>query len=142
MVKRDEEVIKQILEYVLDKRYCQAILIDGEWGTGKTFFVNHLSLQGKKDGNLGINIEHRLSLFGLYVFVDILLETATELLNVVPAQRQSGCVGVSAEVDEQVAATLDCRVDVEARHAACRTRSEVAVASEHYGRAEVDFGES
>ena len=27
MVKRDEEVIKQILEYVLDKRYCQAILI-------------------------------------------------------------------------------------------------------------------
>lgn len=39
MVKRDEEVIKQILEYVLDKRYCQAILIDGEWGTGKTFFV-------------------------------------------------------------------------------------------------------
>ena len=39
MVKRDEDVINQILEYVSDERYCQAILLDGEWGAGKTFFV-------------------------------------------------------------------------------------------------------
>ena len=39
MVKRDEDVINQILEYVSDERYCQAILLDGEWGSGKTFFV-------------------------------------------------------------------------------------------------------
>ena len=92
--------------------------------------------------DFGVDVEHRLCLFGLYVLVYISLESVAELLDVVPTQRQSGCVGVSAEVDEQVAATLDSRVDVEARHAACRTRSEVAVASEHYGRAEVDFGES
>lgn len=50
MVKRDEEVIKQILEYVLDKRYCQAILIDGEWGTGKTFLLrtNYLTGYGRR----------------------------------------------------------------------------------------------
>lgn len=39
MIMRDEDVLKQILEYVKDDRYHQAVLIDGEWGAGKTFFV-------------------------------------------------------------------------------------------------------
>lgn len=63
MVKRDEEVIKQILEYVLDKRYCQAILIDGEWGTGKTFFVKDKLLNRLRETVPQKNIYY-VSLYG------------------------------------------------------------------------------
>ena len=92
--------------------------------------------------DFGINIEHRLGLFGLNMLVDIFLEAAAELLNVVPTKRQSGRIGMSAKIDEQVAATLYGRVDVKTRNAACRTRSKVAVACEHHSRTEIDFGES
>lgn len=64
MVKRDEEVIKQILEYVLDKRYCQAILIDGEWGTGKTFFVKDKLLNRLRETVPQKNIYY-VSLYGI-----------------------------------------------------------------------------
>lgn len=39
METKDENIIKIIIEYVKEERYKQAILIDGEWGVGKTFFV-------------------------------------------------------------------------------------------------------
>lgn len=39
MVMKDDDIIKNVLEYVKDERYRQAVLIDGEWGAGKTFFV-------------------------------------------------------------------------------------------------------
>ena len=35
----DEQIIKVITDYVCEDRYKQAILIDGEWGSGKTHFV-------------------------------------------------------------------------------------------------------
>lgn len=35
----NKKIINQILDYIKDERYRQAILIDGEWGTGKTFLV-------------------------------------------------------------------------------------------------------
>lgn len=40
MVMKDDDIIKNVLEYVKDERYRQAVLIDGEWGSGKTFFVS------------------------------------------------------------------------------------------------------
>ena len=47
----------------------------------------------------GIYIQDGLRLLGLYVLVDIPLEAAAELGDVVPAQRQACRIGVAAEVD-------------------------------------------
>ena len=35
----DEQIIEIISDYIFDERNKQAILIDGEWGCGKTYFV-------------------------------------------------------------------------------------------------------
>lgn len=45
MIMRDDDIIKKVLAYVADERYRQAVLIDGEWGTGKTFFVKEKLLK-------------------------------------------------------------------------------------------------
>lgn len=37
-----EDIEKSISSYVFDKRKKQAVLLDGEWGCGKTFFVNNI----------------------------------------------------------------------------------------------------
>ena len=39
MVMKDDDAIKNVLAYLKDERCRQAVLIDGEWGAGKTFFV-------------------------------------------------------------------------------------------------------
>lgn len=49
MQLRDEEIIKLLLDYVSDKRYKQAVLIDGEWGTGKTYFIKEKLLKTIKE---------------------------------------------------------------------------------------------
>ena len=90
----------------------------------------------------GIYIQDGLRLLGLYVLVDIPLEAAAELGDVVPAQRQACRIGVAAEVDQHVAATLDGRIDVEAGDAAGRAGGKLTVASQHNRRPEIDFCES
>ena len=90
----------------------------------------------------GVYVQDGLRLLGLNVLVDVLVEPAAEFGYVVPAQGKSGSVGVAAEVDEQVAATLDSRIDVEARHRACRACGKLAVARQHHGRPEIDFCQS
>lgn len=37
----DAQIIEETLRYLSDKAYNYAILIDGEWGCGKTFFIQH-----------------------------------------------------------------------------------------------------
>ena len=37
----DNQIIEETLRYLSDKSYNYAILIDGEWGCGKTFFIQH-----------------------------------------------------------------------------------------------------
>lgn len=37
MVKND--IVEQIVEYVMEDRFTQAIMLDGAWGAGKTYFV-------------------------------------------------------------------------------------------------------
>ena len=49
MVMKDDDIIKNVLEYVKDERYRQAVLIDGEWGAGKTFFVKEKLLMKMKE---------------------------------------------------------------------------------------------
>ena len=72
---------------------------------GDVLEVNHL-----------LNVEHGLSLFGQDVLVDILLETATELGNVLDGQRQTDSIGVATKVFENVTARLHGIVDVIASH--------------------------
>lgn len=37
-----DQIVEETLRYLLDKSYNYAILIDGEWGCGKTFFVQKI----------------------------------------------------------------------------------------------------
>lgn len=34
-----EEIKETIVKYISDDRKTQAVLLDGEWGCGKTFFI-------------------------------------------------------------------------------------------------------
>ncbi len=38
----DNQIIEETLRYLSDKSYNYAILIDGEWGCGKTFFIQNI----------------------------------------------------------------------------------------------------
>lgn len=37
-----QQITDAIMEYILDDRNQQAVMIDGEWGSGKTYFVEHI----------------------------------------------------------------------------------------------------
>ena len=89
-----------------------------------------------------INVERRLCLLGRNMLFYIMLEPVSELSYLIPSQGESGSIGMTAEIEQEVAAALDGRVDVKARNAACRTGSHVAIPCKNHGRAEVDFGES
>lgn len=41
MILHDDEIIDILIDYITDERYTQAILIDGKWGCGKTFFIKN-----------------------------------------------------------------------------------------------------
>ena len=92
--------------------------------------------------NLCIDFKKGFRLFGLDMLIDILLETVTELHYIVPFQRQACSIGVSAEVQQQVATALDGCIDIESGNAACRTSSQIIIARQHDGRTEVDFRQS
>lgn len=44
-----KEIIRVITEYICDDRRSQAVLLDGEWGSGKTFFVKQELVPSIKD---------------------------------------------------------------------------------------------
>lgn len=64
MLMKDDDVIKKVLTYVEDERYCQAVLIDGEWGVGKTFFVKEKLLMKMKEALPQKRIYY-ISLYGI-----------------------------------------------------------------------------
>lgn len=37
----EKEIISEIIRYLSDTSYNYAVMIDGNWGCGKTYFVNH-----------------------------------------------------------------------------------------------------
>lgn len=69
----DEEIVQVLTDYVEDTRYKQAVLIDGEWGSGKTFFVKEKLLS-----ELNVKFPERsamyISLYGLNDFSQIMDE--------------------------------------------------------------------
>ena len=55
----------------------------------------------------GVNMKDRLRLLGMDMLVDIMLETVAELRHIAPFQGQTRCIGVSPEVEQQIATALD-----------------------------------
>lgn len=66
-----EDIEKSISSYVFDKRKKQAVLLDGEWGCGKTFFVNNILIPRlEKHDNTRV---FKISLYGISS-IDIIQE--------------------------------------------------------------------
>lgn len=84
MYLSDKQIVSAINDYIVDKRYKQAILIDGDWGSGKTFFVQNIlcpeikkNLKNKKDYNRKVIY---ISLYGTETFQQIIDEIYTSLM--------------------------------------------------------------
>ncbi len=76
MYLTDEEIIDLIVEYVTDDRYKQAVLIDGDWGSGKTYFVQEKLIESLKT-KVGSSAESNrnvlyVSLYGMESFPQII----------------------------------------------------------------------
>lgn len=71
----DEEITKMILDYLNEKIYNYAVLIDGQWGSGKTYYIEEKLLdsieknerdKGKEEGeNYKIRKPIYISLYGI-----------------------------------------------------------------------------
>lgn len=80
-----EKLYSIVLDYISDNRYKQAILIDGDWGVGKSHFVTH-NLLGKikevitaNSGNSKRRILY-ISLYGIASCSEILKEICTQVV--------------------------------------------------------------
>ena len=89
-----------------------------------------------------LNLECGLRLFREDMLVDIMLETASELRDILDLQRETDGIGMSAEILQQVATALHGIVDVIAGHTAGRTSGQVAAAGENDRRTIVHFRHS
>ena len=48
LILNESQIIQGIKRYLNDKLYNYAVLIDGEWGCGKTYFVKNTLRRGKR----------------------------------------------------------------------------------------------
>lgn len=64
MQTKDDKILEQLLEYIKDDRNKQAILIDGEWGAGKTFFVKEKLIKTLETELLDKKVYY-ISLYGI-----------------------------------------------------------------------------
>ena len=44
----EQQIVEEVNRYLVDKSYQYAILIEGEWGCGKTYFVKNRLTQDRK----------------------------------------------------------------------------------------------
>ena len=44
-IMNEQQIEKEIFRYIQDESYNYAVLIDGEWGSGKTYFVKNVLLK-------------------------------------------------------------------------------------------------
>lgn len=73
MFLSNDEIIKVMLEYIEEDKYKSAILINGEWGSGKTFFITE---------KLSKVIKDRIKNDGKYIYVSLYgVENVEELSN-------------------------------------------------------------
>lgn len=66
---------KIIADYIKDSRYTQAVLVNGAWGVGKTFFVENILLEELKDYTVV-----RYSLYGVHSSEQVMSELQREML--------------------------------------------------------------
>lgn len=85
----DNEIIETIKEYIDDTIYNRAILIDGAWGTGKTFFIKNKLIKeleadekSKKDKGYKEKKIIYMSLYGIDSTVDITNEIYLKSINI------------------------------------------------------------
>ena len=62
MFLSNDEIVKVMLEYIEEDKYKSAILINGEWGSGKTFFITE---------KLSKVIKDRIKNEGKYIYVSL-----------------------------------------------------------------------
>lgn len=73
MFLSNDEIIKVMLEYIEEDKYKSAILINGEWGSGKTFFITE---------KLSKVIKDKIKNDGKYIYVSLYgVENVEELSN-------------------------------------------------------------
>ena len=89
-----------------------------------------------------VDMQDRFRLFRFDMLFHILLEPVAESLHVFPSDGEARRVGMPAEVEQQVTATLDGGIYVKARDTAGGTCRQVSFTGKHDSRAEVDFRQS
>lgn len=69
----EHQIIEEVNRYLKDDSYQYAILIDGEWGCGKTYFVKHILLNKIKEleQDSSKRIAKYISLYGCKTLQDI-----------------------------------------------------------------------
>lgn len=85
----DNEIIENIIDYIDDTIYNRAVLIDGSWGTGKTFFIKNKLIkeleayeESKKDKGYKEKKIIYISLYGIDSTVDITNEIYLKNINI------------------------------------------------------------
>ena len=74
MSTANDKIIEEIKKYIDDSFYDYAVMIDGEWGSGKTYFVKNELMKEVEDHIKNKNDEDSvkkiiyLSLYDLYVY--------------------------------------------------------------------------
>lgn len=70
----EQQITDEVLRYLKDESYNYAVLIDGEWGSGKTYFVNHSLCRAiekqEKEGDKPRLIKY-ISLYGCKSMADV-----------------------------------------------------------------------
>lgn len=64
MYMDDNKILKIICDYVNDERIKQAVLIDGQWGSGKTFFIQDKLIKKLEENKMHKEIIN-ISLYGV-----------------------------------------------------------------------------
>ncbi len=62
----DNQIIEETLRYLSDKSYNYAILIDGEWGCGKTFFIQNILKEQIEQKEKGLEHPRKIKYISLY----------------------------------------------------------------------------
>lgn len=70
---KDQTIINQLIEYIKEERYNQAVLIDGDWGSGKTYFVKEKLIKALEQANLKKKVYY-ISLYGISSTEEIMSE--------------------------------------------------------------------
>lgn len=66
----DEELLERIQDYIKESIYKYAVMIDGNWGCGKTYFIKEKLINILKDKNPNKKFIY-ISLYGLATINDI-----------------------------------------------------------------------